>query len=193
MRFKIHRSTGLQGKYLEVDTHDELIFLLDENGTRLRSVAWKEVCETLMAPLSIPVGEKFPEHRNYVRFPISAIVTYHDENKKKYTSVSYDISGGGLFIKTRRPMPIGTKLNIEFALPMLKKKIRAGGLVPWVRNKSEEFAVLPLSKATVQVTYVREHPRKVTLATGMGIKFTQIKEEDRVRIMQFIQSMEEDK
>jgi c-di-GMP-binding flagellar brake protein YcgR len=176
-----------------MDTSNELINLLDENGNRLRMVPWREVCESLMIPLPLPPGKKYPESRRFVRFPVTAIVTYQDEQKKRYNSISYDISGGGLFIKTRRPLPIGSKLDIELVLPIVKKKIRARGLVPWIRKEGEECAVVPISKATVQVTYVQERPRKVTLAPGMGTKFTQIKEEDRVKIMDFIQTISEEK
>ncbi len=52
-----------------------------------------------------------------------------------------DISEGGLFIKTKTPLPIGSEIILEFVLPLLEEPIRVRGRVewhtelPWVRKR----------------------------------------------------------
>ncbi len=128
----------------------------------------------------------FPEKRGYIRLPFSALATYEDHKKRRFESITYDISAGGVFIQTKSPLPRGTRIDIEFILPTERKTIRSRGVVTWLRKKSEEVAYFPITKAKAEVTYVREKVQRKVIHPGMGVKFTDIAEEDRIKIMNFI-------
>lgn len=88
--------------------------------------------------------------RKFVRATLNLLVNY--ENVTDFcTDYTRDISGGGLFIRTNRPLAIGTKLRIHFMLPGVDELIYTDGIV--VRNTLNE-----------------EAPEE----EGMGIEFTEI-------------------
>lgn len=90
------------------------------------------------------------DKRKFVRATLNLLVNYEtvDEFCTDYTR---DISSGGLFIRTNRPLPVGTKLRIHFMLPGVDELIYTDGVV--VRNTLNEA-----------------NPAE----EGMGIEFTEI-------------------
>lgn len=132
--------------------------------------------------------EIFPEKRGYIRLPLSAIVTYTDQKDRNYEGITYDIGAGGLFIQTNDPLPKGSKITMNFALPKSEKDIQSSGVIAWLRSKPEDVSVFPKTKAKAEVTYVRQKMQRNLLHSGMGVKFIDILERDRIRIMDFIMS-----
>ncbi len=53
-----------------------------------------------------------------------------------FSGLSGDISEGGLFLSTYRPLPIGSSVEIEFSLPGSSAPLRAHGEVRWLREHS---------------------------------------------------------
>lgn len=77
-----------------------------------------------------------------------------------------NISSGGLYVKTRKPPPANTPLDIEFYLPNGQDAVHATGSVRWVNPAaSRGNAMLPV---------------------GVGIHFDKIQKKDLKRIEDFI-------
>ena len=77
-----------------------------------------------------------------------------------------DISRGGLFIKSKEPMPIGTLLKFEFQLKDESRLIHGVGRVVWKRDAAEAKG--------------DEAP------PGMGIKFIKMDPESRVTVERIV-------
>ncbi len=68
-----------------------------------------------------------------------------------------NISRGGVYIQTDSPHPLGTEIDLEFALPGIEETIKAKGLVVWVHERA---------KTSIS-----------SYQPGMGIKFKEISPE----------------
>jgi uncharacterized protein (TIGR02266 family) len=86
---------------------------------------------------------------------------------KYHLSRLKNISVGGAFILARKLETVGTEVRVKFSLPGQIETIEALGRVAW--------------------TYTQEGTREPN-STGMGIQFSDLKEEDRARIGRFIES-----
>lgn len=87
-------------------------------------------------------------------------------NGSRFSGYSFNISSGGLFIRTIVPPPEKTKVRLSFNLPRNGKFIRAGGIITW-RNKY---------RPDTQTSY----------PPGIGVKFTNLPSNDRDAIAQHI-------
>jgi len=127
----------------------------------------------------------FSERRGYVRLPFTAMINYRDSKKEEYNALTFDINGGGLFIQTAQPLPIGSPITIEMNIPKSGKTIRSSGIVAWLRNTPRE-----VMKADGKIVYIKKNIHKVVVHPGgMGVQFTDISEEDKVAIMEFVEEM----
>jgi uncharacterized protein (TIGR02266 family) len=104
--------------------------------------------------------------RRDVRVPLKARVDYElmseDTFLFEYTS---NLSRGGIFLATRNPLPVGTQLNLRFALPEEKRTIETTGQVVWVNEY---------------------RPGGENINPGMGIEFVDLVEKDRNAITRLI-------
>lgn len=80
---------------------------------------------------------------------------------------SYDVSRGGMFIKTPSPFPPGTLLKFEVKIAAEQRLIQGVGRVVWKREASEAGEARP---------------------AGMGVKFIKIDDESRKVIDQLIEA-----
>jgi len=71
-----------------------------------------------------------------------------------------NLSVGGMFIVTGRPLPKGTRLRMSFKLPGDEETIEAMGVVRWAVQPSSSEPMRP----------------------GMGISFEELGEVDRARV-----------
>lgn len=101
-----------------------------------------------------------PEHRSSQRVAVSVDIHLASDSHF-FSGLSGDISEGGLFLSTYRPLPIGSEVDLEFSLPGSEETLHARGEVRWLREHS-----------------VHE-PR------GVGIAFGALSEHDRERIHRF--------
>ncbi len=84
-----------------------------------------------------------------------------------FNEFAEDISEGGLFIKTKRPLPIGTEIILEFILPLLQEPIRVRGRVEW-------HTELPCVKKRI---------------SGMGVSFQGLSEQDKEKINALVRQL----
>jgi len=104
------------------------------------------------------------EKRNYPRAPISIRIQYQPPQKGIKEGFTAIMGGGGLFIDTVSPLPIGTPVNLEFGLPGQEGSFKVGGRVAWVRSQFDPKGFSP----------------------GMAVQFHKINETDRDKIVQFV-------
>ncbi len=84
---------------------------------------------------------------------------------------SYDVSRGGMFIKTPSPFPAGTLLKFEVTIAADQKVMQGVGRVVWKRETTDSDAERPC---------------------GMGVKFIKIDEESRGVIERLVSSRGQD-
>lgn len=71
------------------------------------------------------------ERRSEPRAPIELKVEYKRLNSF-FADYTRNISKGGTFIRTERPLPIGTEFIFELTVPKLEKPLRLRGKVQWI-------------------------------------------------------------
>ena len=96
------------------------------------------------------------------------ILVRYQIDESLFTGYSFNISTGGVFIRTVVPPPENTRLELSFSLPRGSKPIRTAGTVVW---RSEYRPDAPMA-----------YP------PGIGVKFTAIEQQDRRAITDHILS-----
>jgi type IV pilus assembly protein PilZ len=109
--------------------------------------------------------------RHSPRKPFEVRVDYEQMNSF-FADYTKDISKGGTFIKTERPLPIGTRCQFSFVLPALSEPLVLRGEVAWI---------LPVEAAQAR----SEDP-------GMGVRFLFADDEAREDFERLIEKMMED-
>ncbi len=100
------------------------------------------------------------DQRAHPRAPIALKVEYKRLNSF-FADYTRNISKGGTFIRTERPLPIGTEFHFELTIPRLSEPLRLRGKVQWI--------VMP-------------HVTDADTEPGMGIGFIYDSEAERERI-----------
>ncbi len=122
------------------------------------------------------------ERRRYARIGIALPIKYKIINKSGWHKTSsLNISAGGVLIPTVPYLDVGTKLDLQIYLPGEKKPIKAIGRVIW-RKPAEIWEGFKLS-----------HEMNGFFAGIEFAKFTKIKEDNTVKIMEFIYECLHDK
>ena len=75
------------------------------------------------------------DKREHNRIPVSLKVSYLSKGDLAKDLVT-DLSPGGLFIRTSRPLPIGTEVDLEVQIADEDPPITVRGKVVWLRAKS---------------------------------------------------------
>src|SRR5438093_13665176 len=114
MKLPVIVTQGHKGKALELDCGQETITLLSLGGEQLGTLSWESVIDQILASRE----PKDPqEARANPRVSLSVKVKYSTPEGKLFESRAGGIGGGGLFIESTAPPPVGTKLTIELELP----------------------------------------------------------------------------
>jgi type IV pilus assembly protein PilZ len=95
------------------------------------------------------VSDSSAERREHPRAPIELKVEYRRLNTF-FADYTKNISRGGTFIKTRKPLDVGTEFLFKLQIPTLEEPIVLKGKVQWIVSTDEETEDSP---------------------PGMGIKF----------------------
>jgi len=111
------------------------------------------------------------DRRRAPRGPIRLRVDYERMNSF-FADYTKNISKGGTFIKTARPLPIGTRFLFALSVPALSEPVQITGEVQWIRA------------ATPAATGTDDEP-------GMGIRFVFTTDEERVRFERLVQGLME--
>ena len=109
--------------------------------------------------------KKINDKRTTKRIPIDLQVDYEYEGNFLFENAT-NISEHGIFIETTSPQQPGTSVKLQFKLPASEKKIEVLGEVIWVNPH----------RAGASKDY---NP-------GMGIKFVNLKEVDRDKILSLV-------
>jgi uncharacterized protein (TIGR02266 family) len=94
------------------------------------------------------------ERRRFPRIPVSLEVSF-DTGEEILSSYLFDLNEGGLFISTPNPMEVGTRMRLYFKLPHREESLDIVGTVVWRQGEDS------------------------TSKPGMGVRFDEVKEENR--------------
>lgn len=165
MRLPVIATVPHKGKALELDCEREIITVRGLKGEKLGTVTWASIIEQAHSEQE---SERLPDTRNEPRLSLVLKVRYSPFGGKCLESRAGGIGGGGIFIESTAPLPVGTDLAVEFALPDRPSEwMQAKGTVAWVCPKSDQY----------------------TFSPGMGVRFADISAEARGRVVQFVNSM----
>lgn len=87
--------------------------------------------------------------------------------KQLMKSYMKNVSRGGLFIKTDKPLPLSTELELNFRLPNSYRLFKTKGLVVWVS------------------------PPGGKKMPGMGVQFREMSEEDAIYLEKVVEKLSE--
>jgi uncharacterized protein (TIGR02266 family) len=147
-----------------MDETRELVTLLGINGEPIGSLSWDFVIDQIMAYRKLPVQR---EVRSEPRISLAFRVRYNTPEGRRFESRAGGIGGGGMFIESHTPLPVGTKLVMEFSLPEKPEEwLLTKGVVAWVCPKADQY----------------------TFSPGMGVQFTEVTQEIRDRILELVKS-----
>src|SRR5262245_9972462 len=76
------------------------------------------------------------ERREHVRAPIELKVEYKKLNTF-FADYTKNICKGGTFIKTRKPLDVGTEFLFKLSVPKLAEPLALRGQVKWVMREGE--------------------------------------------------------
>ena len=75
------------------------------------------------------------ELRRFTRTPIEVPVTFtHKSSSEVISGYAKDISVGGMFIETERPVHFGGEVAVRLRLPQSKDELTLPAVVRWVRD-----------------------------------------------------------
>lgn len=107
------------------------------------------------------------ERRQDARHPIELKVEYKRLNTF-FADYTKNISKGGTFIRTTKPLEVGTELFFALTVPKLETPVKLLGKVLWV---------IPEEKATEDAP------------AGMGIRFQYASEQERQQIEKLVEEL----
>src|SRR2546430_1135060 len=94
------------------------------------------------------------QSRRDMRTPITLKIKFKSSNLDQFIErYSVDVSRGGIFIRTKEPLQVGTNLKFEFQLQDTSSLIAGEGTVVWIREHD---------------------PNRTGVAPGMGVRFDRL-------------------
>ena len=166
MKYPVLTSLRHKGKVLQIDTEREMVILLGGNGEVIGSLSWDFFIDQILAYRKVAVQK---EVRSEPRISLAFRVRYNTPEGERFESRAGGIGGGGLFIESHTPLPVGTKLAMEFSLPEKSGEwLPAKGTVAWVCPKADQY----------------------TFSPGMGVRFTEIDEMVRHQIHELVKGIQ---
>lgn len=106
------------------------------------------------------------ERRRVRRVPVEIQIRYKTADGF-FQDYIRNLSLGGIFIETKTPLPMNTKLKVEFRLPEMRAPITAFGLV---------------------VHTLRVGHTKKSCVSGMGIRFAELEPSSRQMLESYLQT-----
>jgi uncharacterized protein (TIGR02266 family) len=82
----------------------------------------------------------FIEKRKYLRDPLFVLEVKWKHYDRVFLGRAENISIGGMFMSSNRPLQVGERFPMEFILPDRKTKIGCTGEVVWTREYTSEGA-----------------------------------------------------
>jgi type IV pilus assembly protein PilZ len=107
------------------------------------------------------------DRREVTRLPVELRVEYRRLNSF-FADYTKNISKGGTFIRTSKPLDVGTEFVFVLSLPTLNEQLQLNGEVMWVVTDAEATSEQP---------------------SGMGIKFRFNDEDERAMVNEFVERL----
>jgi len=105
--------------------------------------------------------------RSEARIPKTLSLSYKDK-KSFQTAYTSNISGGGLFIKTGTPLPVGEMFLLKLQLPDIPDPLKIKCTVVWADKEEKDKD---------------RHP------SGMGIKFNEMSDKDNESLQEYLKPL----
>src|SRR5499427_7789233 len=108
-------------------------------GWRSRCAARMRTCR-ISSPIigqTMSESKQPPQNRKYARAPIELRVDYKKLNSF-FADYTKNISKGGTFIKTRKPLPVGTRFLFKLSIPGRDDPFELLGEVAWSNGEGED-------------------------------------------------------
>ncbi len=167
MKYPVSSSLRHKDKIIELDVAREMVVLLGVNGDVIGSLSWDSVIDQILAYHRKVSIQK--EVRSEPRISLTFRVRYNSPEGPQFESRAGGIGGGGLFIESQTPLPVGTRLAMEFSFPEKSEEwMPAKGTIAWICPKADQY----------------------TFSPGMGVRFTEIAEDVRDRIHELVKSIQ---
>ena len=167
MKYPVSSSLRHKDKIIELDVAREMVVLLGVNGDVIGSLSWDSVIDQILAYHRKVSIQK--EVRSEPRISLTFRVRYNSPEGPQFESRAGGIGGGGLFIESQSPLPVGTRLTMEFSFPEKSEEwMPAKGTIAWICPKADQY----------------------TFSPGMGVRFTEIAEDVRDRIHELVKSIQ---
>ena len=80
------------------------------------------------------------EKRQHLRIPVSLKVAYRSRDALQKDLVT-DLSPGGLFVRTSKPLAIGTDVELEVSIDDQDPPIHIRGKVIWLRGEDQGMGI----------------------------------------------------
>ena len=112
------------------------------------------------------------EARQHVRAPIELKVEYKKMNTF-FSDYTKNISKGGTFIKTDRPLKVGTEFVFKLFVPAQEEPFTLRGQVAWINTEAES-------------------QRPEVAEKGMGIKFLYVDDAQKKKFEAVVEDMMKD-
>src|SRR4051812_7987897 len=97
-----------------------------------------------------------PNTRQGKRTPVTLKIKFKSETLEQFIErYAVDVSQGGIFIRTKEPLAVGTQMRFEFQLKDASPLIAGEGTVVWTREND---------------------PSRPAIAPGMGVRFDRLAE-----------------
>ena len=97
-----------------------------------------------------------PTTRQGKRTPVTLKIKFKSETIEQFIErYAVDVSQGGIFIRTKEPLAVGTQMKFEFQLKDASPLISGEGTVVWTREND---------------------PSRPAIAPGMGVRFDRLNE-----------------
>ena len=165
MNLPVISTPGHQGKSLVINPDQETIIIQDISGHPLGYTPWGVIIDQILTRGDDP---RFAASRAQPRAPLAVKVRYTTPEGKQFDGLTAGIGGGGLFIESSSPLPQGTDIAVEFALPDRPwEKLNAKGKVAWTRKKPERYLLFP----------------------GMGIQFMDIDQKVQSALVELVEAL----
>src|SRR5687767_9062431 len=116
--------------------------------------------DALRSSASVSIGETNalaePNTRQGKRTPVTLKIKFKSETLEQFIErYAVDVSQGGIFIRTKEPLAVGTQMRFEFQLRDASPLIAGEGTVVWTREND---------------------PSRPAIAPGMGVRFDRLAE-----------------
>lgn len=113
------------------------------------------------------------EKRDQGRAPIELKVEYKRLNTF-FSDYTRNISKGGTFIRTERPLPVGTEFVFALVVPGVSEPLRLNGRVQWITSVADAEAQKKPPGMGIEFLYTEERERSAVASIVEKLMATEL-------------------